>query len=238
MFAAATIRGIVKYCSKVLRRRCGQWADAVRWLWAGAGMNDTGPELQLSKAATVTRLLNEAGAGDPRVAAELLPLVYEQLRRLAESKVRREPPDRTLGATALVHEAYLRLVNQDQLVRWDGRWHFFAAAAEAMRRILIEQARRHRQLKRGGGRRRVELDEADLTVDDPPHDLLALDEALAALARDHPRQAQLVKLRYFAGLTTEQAAQALGISVATAGRQWAYARAWLYARLTAAGESE
>ena len=186
--------------------------------------------------ALLTRLLNEAGAGDAQASADLLPLVYEQLRALAASRMRQERPDQTLQATALVHEAYLRLVDArdgDANGRqWDGRWHFFAAAAEAMRRILVEAARRRGRLKRGGALRRQSLDALELTVNDPPDDLLALDEALDELAAKHPEQAQLVKLRYFAGLTTEEAAAALGVSVRTAGRDWAFARAWLYARIT------
>jgi len=182
-------------------------------------------------AATVTRLLNEAG-GDPRAAAALLPLVYNQLRALAREKMRQERRGHTLGATALVHEAYLRLVDQTRPQDWDGRWHFFAAAAEAMRRILVDSARQRSRAKRGGGMNRVSFDpDVELTVASPPEDLLALDEALAELSRRHPDKAQLVKLRYFAGLTTEQAAEAMGISTATAERRWTYARAWLYRRL-------
>ena len=178
--------------------------------------------------ATVTRLLNQASAGDPRAAASLLPLVYDQLRALAKRRMRQERADQTLQATALVHEAYLRLVDTTGVQRWDGRWHFFGAAAEAMRRILVDNARKRARLKRGGGARRVELDPAELTVDQPPDDLIALDEALARLAEKHPEKAQLVKLRYFAGLTIEEASQALGIGTSTADRHWAYARAWLY----------
>jgi RNA polymerase sigma factor (TIGR02999 family) len=182
-------------------------------------------------SATVTRLLNEAGAGDPRAAANLLPLVYDQLRRLAKQRMRAERPDQTLQATALVHEAYLRLVDTSAVQHWDGRWHFYAAAAEAMRRILVEQARRRGRLKRGGGLKRVELDASELTVDAPPDELVALDEALAKLAEQHPEKAQLVKLRYFAGLTIEEAAAALGVGTSTADRHWAYARAWLYRQM-------
>ena len=180
----------------------------------------------------VTRLLNEAGAGDARAAAALLPLVYDQLRSLAARKMRQERPDQTLQATALVHEAYVRLVDQTGMQQWDGRWHFFAAAAEAMRRILVDNARSRGRLKRGGGGgQRVSFDVLELTVDDPPDDLLALDEALTELAEKHPQKAALVKLRYFAGLTMDEAAQALGISPRTAGREWAYARAWLFERI-------
>ena len=182
--------------------------------------------------ATATRLLYAAGSGDPRAADALLPLVYEQLRRLARDNMRRERCEHTLGATALVHEAYLRLVDQAKGQDWDGRWHFFAAAAEAMRRILVENARQKASLKRGGGMKRVDLDlHGQLTVDDPPDELLALDQALAELGENSPQKARLVKLRYFAGLTIEQAARALGISTSTADRHWAYARAWLYRRM-------
>jgi RNA polymerase sigma factor (TIGR02999 family) len=183
--------------------------------------------------ATVTRLLNAAGAGDARAAAGLLPLVYDLLRDLAKRRMRQERSDHTLQATALVHEAYLRLVDRTSAQTWDGRWHFFAAAAEAMRRILVERARRRDRLKRGGNRRRVDLNAvAGLTVGEPPDELLALDEALDQLAERHPEKAQLVKFRYFAGLTIEEAAQALGIGTSTADRHWAYARAWLYCRMT------
>ena len=179
-------------------------------------------------AATVTRLINAAGAGDARAAADLLPLVYDQLRALASRRMRAERPDQTLQATALVHEAYLRLVDADVVRNWDGRWHFYAAAAEAMRRILVENARRRGRLKRGGGMRRADLDPAELAVDAPPDELVALDEALTELAKQHPDKASLVKLRFFAGLTIEEAAAALGIGTSTADRHWAFARAWLY----------
>jgi RNA polymerase sigma factor (TIGR02999 family) len=185
----------------------------------------------------VTRLINEAGAGNPRAAASLLPLVYDQLRALAKRRMRSERPDQTLQATALVHEAYLRLVDATSVRNWDGRWHFYAAAAEAMRRILVENVRRRGRLKRGGGVQRVELDPAELTVDAPPDEIVALDEALAKLAEQHPEKAQLVKLRYFAGLTIEEAAAALGIGTSTADRHWAFARAWLYRQMDE-GESE
>ena len=183
----------------------------------------------------MTRLINEAGAGDPRAAANLLPLVYDQLRRLAKQRMRAERPDQTLQATALVHEAYLRLVDASAVQHWDGRWHFYAAAAEAMRRILVEHSRRRGRLKRGGGLRRTDLDSAALTVASPPDDLLALDEALDKLAARHPEKAQLVKLRYFAGLTIEEAAAALGIGTSTADRHWAFARAWLYREMEGGG---
>jgi RNA polymerase sigma factor (TIGR02999 family) len=178
--------------------------------------------------AYVTTLLNEAGAGDSGAAEALLPLVYQQLRALAERRMRRERPDQTLQATALVHEAYLRLVDTSKVRLWDSRWHFFAAAAEAMRRILVDNARKRGRIKRGGGQQRVDLDKIDVTVDEPPDELIALDEALKKLAHAHPQKAQLVNLRYFGGLTHQEAAQALGISASTADRDWAYARAWLY----------
>ncbi len=176
----------------------------------------------------VTRILHAIEQGDPRAADELLPLVYAELRMLASQKLSRETPGQTLQATALVHEVYLRLVgeqNQD----WRSRGHFFATAAQAMRRILIDSARRKKSLKRGGGRARVDLDEAML-VDDRRmaiDDLLALDEAIDNLSQADPKVADLVKLRFFAGLTGEQAAEALGISHNTADAYWAYARAWL-----------
>jgi RNA polymerase sigma factor (TIGR02999 family) len=191
-----------------------------------------------SSAATVTRLLNEAaGAGGERAAEALLPLVYDQLRRLAASKMRQQRPEHTLGATALVHEAYLRLVDESGVRQWESRRHFFAAAAEAMRWILIDNARHKTRLKRGGeaaatgSRQRVSLDEMQATLGEPPEDLLALDEALTALAQAHPDKAELVKLRYFAGLTIDEAARTLGISTATAERRWAFSRAWLFKRI-------
>jgi RNA polymerase sigma factor (TIGR02999 family) len=183
-------------------------------------------------AAKVTTLLNEAGAADGRASAQLLPLVYEQLRALAGRKMRQERPDQTLQATALVHEAYLRLVDTTKVQLWDSRWHFFAAAAESMRRILVENARNRGRIKRGGDRNRVDLDKVELTVDDPPDELIALDDALIHLADEHPEKAQLVNLRYFGGLTHEEAAQALGISKSTADRHWTYARAWLYRHMS------
>ncbi len=180
-------------------------------------------------AAQVTALLNEAGAGKGSASADLLPLVYEQLRALAGRKLRQERPGQTLQATSLVHEAYLRLVDTTKVQFWESRWHFFGAAAEAMRRILVDQARRRGRIKHGGAmRRRIVLEDVDLTVNDPPPELLAVDEGLSALEAPHPEKAQLVKLRYFAGLTAEEAAEAMGISLATANRHWAYARAWLF----------
>jgi RNA polymerase sigma factor (TIGR02999 family) len=176
----------------------------------------------------VTRILSAIEQGDPSAAEQLLPLVYDELRRLAAQRLAQEQPGQTLQATALVHEAYLRLVDVDQAQHWNSRGHFFAAAAEAMRRILVEQARKRGRLKRGGDRQRLDLDALQLAGPDVPDELLALDEALAELAQRHPDKAELVKLRYFAGLTVAEAAQALGISTSTADRHWTYARAWLY----------
>ena len=190
-------------------------------------------QVDLECAAKVTTLLNDAGAGDRRAAAELLPLVYEQLRALAGRKMRHEGADQTLQATALVHEAYLRLVDTSKVQLWQSRWHFFAAAAESMRRILVDNARRRGRIKRGGEMNRVDLDKVELTVNDPPDELIALDEALTELALQHPEKAQLVNLRYFGGLTHEEAARALGVSISTADRNWAYARAWLYRHMSA-----
>jgi RNA polymerase sigma factor (TIGR02999 family) len=190
-------------------------------------------------AAKVTSLLNGAGAGDLRASAELLPLIYQQLRNLAIRKMRQERCDHTLQATALVHEAYVRLVDTTKVQLWKSRWQFFAAAAESMRRILVEKARRRVRIKRGGGHaQRVDLESLELTVHDPPDQLIALDEALLHLAKEHPEKVELVKLRYFAGLTHQEAAEAIGVSVATADRHWAFARAWLYRRMTAAEDGE
>jgi RNA polymerase sigma factor (TIGR02999 family) len=175
----------------------------------------------------VTRVLSAIEQGDPQAAAQLLPLVYDELRKLAAQRLVRERPGQTLQATALVHEAYLRLVETQKAQAWNSRGHFFAAAAEAMRRILVEQARRKQSLKAGGGRRRVDLADVELAVGGPGFDLLALDDALQQLARKDPRKAELVKLRFFAGLTVGQAAQALGIAPSTADEDWAYARSWL-----------
>ena len=186
----------------------------------------------VSCAAHITTLLNEAGGGDSHASADLLPLVYEQLRALAGRKMRQERPDQTLQATALVHEAYLRLVDTTKIQVWESRWHFFAAAAESMRRILVDNARSRARLKRGGGQQRVDLETLALTVDDPPDQPIELDEALTALAQEHPEKAQLVNLRYFGGLTHDEAAQAIGISTSTADRHWAFARAWLYRQMS------
>lgn len=175
----------------------------------------------------VTRILTAIEQGDARAADELLPLVYEQLRRLASQKMSQERPGQTLQATALVHEAYIRLVGSDNR-NWSGKTHFFAAAAEAMRKILIENARRKQRLKRGGVRQKVVLEDASILAEGPSEDIIALDEALTKLALEDPAKADLVKLRYFAGLTIEQAAKILNISRATADRYWSYSRAWLF----------
>jgi RNA polymerase sigma factor (TIGR02999 family) len=180
----------------------------------------------------VTRILRAVEQGDRKAASQLLSLVYEELRRLAARKLAREAPGQTLDATALVHEAYLRLApaSSQKGKRWDNRGHFFAAAAEAMRRILIDNARRKQRPKHGGDRKRVDLDQHP-AVAESRDDLLALDAALTKLALQEPGKAELVKLRFFAGLTMPAAAEVLGISVATAERHWTYARTWLYAEL-------
>jgi RNA polymerase sigma factor (TIGR02999 family) len=179
----------------------------------------------------VTQILAGIEAGDPHAAEQLLPLVYEELRKLATQKLALEKPGQTLQATALVHEAYLRLVDTDQVPHWNSRGHFFAAAAEAMRRILVEQARRKGREKHGGGRQRVALNGLELAVELPVAVLLPLDEALTALAQRDAKAAQLVQLHCFAGLSIERAAEILGLSARTAYRDWAFARAWLYRTL-------
>jgi RNA polymerase sigma factor (TIGR02999 family) len=179
----------------------------------------------------VTHILSALDQGDPHAADQLLPLVYEELRRLAADKLAHEKPGQTLNATALVHEAYLRLVDVERAPYWNSRAHFLGAAAEAMRRILVDKARRKRRLKHGGNRQRVELDE-ELPAPEDHEDMLALDEALTKLAAKDPTKAQLVKLRYFAGLTLDEAAKCLDISLATAKRYWAMARAWLFVALS------
>ena len=175
----------------------------------------------------VTRVLTAVERGDARAADKLLALVYEELRRLASQKLAQEKPGQTLQATALVHEAFIRLVG-NQASEWDSRTHFFAAAAEGMRRILVEAARRKARLKHGGGRHQQELKEEDALTAPPSVDMLALDAALEKLAKVDPTKAQLVQLRFFTGLTVEEAGKMLNISRATADRYWAYARAWLY----------
>lgn len=178
----------------------------------------------------VTCILNAIEQGDSKAADELLPLVYDELRRLAAHKMSQEKPGQTLQATALVHEAYIRLVGSEAR-NWNSRTHFFYAAAEAMRRILIDNARQKQRLKRGGGQHKVNIDDTELTSETPSDDLLALDEALTKFAKEDSIKAELVKLRYFVGLTIEQAAGMLGISNTTAKRHWTYARAWLFREL-------
>ena len=179
----------------------------------------------------VTRILKAIDAGDMHAAEQLLPMVYEELRKLAAARLVQENPGQTLQATALVHEAYIRLVDVDGTQHWDSRGHFFAAAAEAMRRILMEKARRKASLKRGGDHDRIDVADLPGRIDGDQVDFLALDEALQKLEAEQPDKAQLVKLRYFAGCTLEETAQILGVSRATAQRNWAYARAWLFGQL-------
>jgi RNA polymerase sigma factor (TIGR02999 family) len=186
--------------------------------------------LLVSPMNDVTRILSEVEQGDSHAAEQLLPLLYDELRKLAAQKLAQEEPGQTLQATALVHEVYLRLVDVEKAQHWQSRGHFFAAAAEAMRRILVENARRHHALKRGGGLERIDLPELPESAMGAL-DLVALDEALKKLEALHPQNAQVVKLRFFAGCSLEETAQMLGIARATAQRQWAYARAWLFGQL-------
>jgi RNA polymerase sigma factor (TIGR02999 family) len=181
----------------------------------------------------VTQIMSDMERGNSGAAHKLLPLVYNELRQLAAARLAQETPGQTLQATALVHDAYLRLIGpiDSESKHWDNRGHFFAAAAEAMRRILVEQARRKSRLKRGGARKRIDLDSACAVSEAPSIDLLALDEALSKLATNQPDKAELVKLRFFAGLTMPEAAAAMGISLATAERYWTFARNWLYAQM-------
>lgn len=185
----------------------------------------------------VTHLLNAIDDGDAQAASQLLPLVYDDLRRLAAQKLAQETPGQTLQATALVHEAFLRLVSPGGDQAWENRRHFFAAAAEAMRRILIENARRKGRVRHGGELERVELEDQEIPVESPHADILALNEAFEQFATEEPDKAELVKLRFFAGLDEQEAADVLGISRTTAARYWAYARAWLFARLRDSDDS-
>jgi RNA polymerase sigma factor (TIGR02999 family) len=191
---------------------------------AGVSMND------------VTRILSAIEQGDAGASERLLPLVYDELRKLAAQRLSREKPGQTLQATALVHEAYLRLVDQDQAQRWDSRGHFFAAAAEAMRRILVENVRRKKRAKHGGDLERIEVELSSLPTRMEPDQLIALDDALGELGRQDPRKARLVTLRYFGGMTIEQAADVLQVSRVTAHRDWVYARAWLHRRMSGGEE--
>ncbi len=181
----------------------------------------------------VTQILNQIEQGDPSAAEHLLPLVYDELRKLAAAKMAQENPGQTLQATALVHDAYLRLVDVDRAQHWNSRGHFFGAAAEAMRRILLNRARDKNRLKRGGDLQRLDLDNIEFVLETPNEELLVLDEALERLSGENPVCANLVKLRFFAGLSNQEAAIALGISSSTADRYWAYARAWLYQAIRA-----
>lgn len=180
----------------------------------------------------ITHILNAADAGDTSVSDELLPLVYDELRRLAAARLGHERQGHSLQATALVHEAYVRLTQDSPDLRWTGRGHFFGAAAEAMRRILVDRARARKAAKRGGDRKHLRLELADLALNDVPAELLDLDASLTRLAAIEPVKAELIKLRFFAGLTMDQAADALGISPSTADRHWSFARAWLYRDMT------
>jgi len=185
----------------------------------------------IASMSDVTQLLDAISRGDSQATDRLLPLVYDELRRLATLKLADEKPGQTLQATALVHEAYLRLVGAKGSQHWDGRGHFFAAAAEAMRRILINRARDRKRLKRGGDRRRIDLDHLELALDADDDQLLMLDQALETLSKEDPQAAELIKLRFFTGLSVGETAKTMGISNRTAERLWSYARAWLYDRL-------
>lgn len=182
----------------------------------------------------VTQILASIERGDPHAAEQLLPLVYDELRELAAASLAQENPGQTLQATALVHEAWLRLVTPEQSQRWDSRGHFFAAAAESMRRILVDNARRKNRVKRGGGGRREPLDDVAISLPDVREDLISLDQALTRLAAIDRQSAELIQLRYFAGLTVPEAAQILNVSPRTADRMWAYARAWLHREIEGA----
>jgi RNA polymerase sigma factor (TIGR02999 family) len=190
------------------------------------------------RVSDVTHILSAIEQGDPSAAERLLPLVYGELRKLAAEKMAQEAPGQTLQATALGHEAYVRLVDEKAALNWNSRGHFFAAAAEAMRRILVENARRKRSLKHGGARQRVSLDEAASVLQEPADELLSLNDALDRLAEEDAKKAELVKLRYFTGLSVQEAAEALGISRATADRYWAYAKVWLYCALSGDAKPE
>jgi RNA polymerase sigma factor (TIGR02999 family) len=208
-----------------------------RLLGVGRGRSRETFALPVSSMSDVTRILSAIEQGDPLASEQLLPLVYDELRKLAAAKLAQENPGQTLEATALVHEAYVRLVDVDKAQEWDSRGHFFAAAAEAMRRILVDHARARGSAKRGGTLKRLDIDAVDLATKAAPLELLAIDDALAKLAREDPSAAKLVELRYFAGLTVDEAGQALGMSTATAYRHWNYARAWLHGELLGTAES-
>src|SRR5262245_2817939 len=186
----------------------------------------------------VTQILSQIESGNAGAADELLPLVYEELRKLAAAKLSHEKPGQTLQATALVHEVYVRLVDVQKAQHWQSRGHFFAAAAEAMRRILLNRARDRGRLKRSGNRKRIELDQIEVGLDTPDEELIELDEAVQHLAEEDELGAKLVKLRFFAGLTLKEAAESLGVPRRTADRHWAFARAWLYDQLSSGGGTE
>jgi RNA polymerase sigma factor (TIGR02999 family) len=211
--------GIVRVGPERRRPGVGPSRDAAGWSGGAPGMDE------------VTRILSAIERGDEQAADQLLPLVYDELRKLAAQKLAQEKPGQTLQATALVHEAYLRLVGQNEAQQWNSRGHFFIAAAEAMRRILVESARRKSRRKHGCGHQRVDLESGCLVSSKPPLDLVALDEALSRLAETEPAKAELVKLRFFAGLTMPEVAAALDVSLATAERYWTFAKSWLYAEL-------
>ncbi len=192
----------------------------------------SGPARSPQQRGDVTQILSAIEQGDSQAAEELLPLVYEELRKLAAARMAQEDPGQTLQATALVHEAYIRLVDVDKAQHWNSRGHFFGAAAEAMRRILVEQARRKAGPQAGGGRNRIELSQVDPEIEGPQTDLLVLNDALAKLEASDLRAASLIKLRFFVGLTNQQAADTLGISAATAKTEWAYAKSWLLAEIS------
>ena len=188
----------------------------------------------MTQSAQLTRVIRAINEGDPKAASELLPLVYTELRKLARSLMAKTPPGNTLQTTALVHEAYLRLVGKED-PGWNGRGHFFAAAAQAMRQILVDQARRKHSAKHGGGRRRAEAGDWELAIEPPATDILALDEALARLEREEPRQARIVMLRYFAGLSEKETAAVLDLSLSTVQREWSFARTLLFTQLSDGG---
>ena len=205
-----------------------------------SGEDETRRRLSLTvpPMTDITRILSAIEEGDPKASEQLLPLVYEELRKLAAQRLAREAPGQTLQATALVHEAYLRLIGEGEEQHWNTRGHFFAAAAEAMRRILIDNARRKDRPKHGGDRARIDLDKVEIAAPEVAEDLLILDDALTQLAADDPQAAQLVKLRYFAGLPIKQAAEILGMSPRAADFLWAYARAWLLKKIEGQGSSD
>ena len=241
------VPGFPSYFSGFRYNLCGTGARHKRFDRGGNKLlSESGPQADTLTASQynlvsmneITQVLERIQKGEPSAAEALLPLVYEELRKLAAQKMAQEKPGQTFQATALVHEAYLRLVDVEQNQRWNGRGHFFAAAAEAMRRILVERARQKKAVKHGGGRRRIDADTVAIVAPQPDDDLVAIDEALERLAAVDPVKAELVKLRYFAGFTIEECAEALTISAATAKRYWAYSRAWLFEQISGASNSE